>query len=48
MALDYSPVLLRMERMGLSDDEHAALWADVRVIEGAALATIKEVHTRGN
>lgn len=40
VALDYTPLFMRMERMGLSDSEWNDLFADVRVLEKAALSTM--------
>lgn len=37
IALDYTPLFLRMDRMGLGDDEWNELFADVRAMAGAAL-----------
>ena len=41
-ALDYGPLLMRMERLRLSDIEYENLFADVRVLEHAALKQMKE------
>lgn len=37
-ALDYTPLFMRMDRMGLTDQAWQDLFADVRTIEHAALA----------
>lgn len=36
-ALDYTPLLLRLDRMNLNPTQWADLYADVRVLEAAAL-----------
>lgn len=36
-ALDYTPLFMRMERMGLSEEAWNDMFRDIRVIEGAAL-----------
>jgi hypothetical protein len=41
-ALDYTALFLRMDRMRLSDAQWAELFADVRVIEHAALQAMKQ------
>lgn len=41
VALDYTPLFMRMERMSLSDEEFNALFADIRVIEAAALEEMR-------
>lgn len=40
-ALDYTPLFMRMERMRLADDAWEELFADVRVLEAAALEHMK-------
>lgn len=41
-ALDYTALFLRMDRMRLSDAAWESLYADVRVIERAALQAMKK------
>lgn len=41
VALDYTPLFMRMERMALSDEEFNSLFADIRVIEAAALEEMR-------
>ena len=41
-ALDYTPLFMRMDRMGLSDDDWNDLFRDVRVIEAAALEAMQK------
>lgn len=41
MALDYTALFLRMERLGLSDQRWNELFADVRTIEEAALKQMR-------
>lgn len=36
-ALDYTPVLMLMDRMKLSDADWRELWQEVRTMEAAAL-----------
>jgi hypothetical protein len=43
-ALDYTALFLRMDRMRLSDAQWAELFADVRVIEHAALQAMKKAQ----
>lgn len=45
VAMDYTPLFLRMERMGLTDDEWTDLFHDVRACEGAALEQIRNNAT---
>lgn len=42
IALDLTPVFMRMDRMRLPDDEWQELYDDLRVISDAALAQIRE------
>lgn len=44
-ALDYTPLFMRMERMRLADDAWEELFADVRVLEAAALEQMKANKT---
>nr|WP_282826190.1 DUF1799 domain-containing protein [Pelomonas sp. V22] len=44
-ALDYTPLFARMERLGLSDDEWNDLFADIRVMEAAALEQMRDNET---
>ena len=41
-ALDHNVTLSLMARMGLSDEEHDWLFDDIRVMEAAGLAAIRE------
>lgn len=41
MSLDYTPLFMRMNRMGLTDDEFDDLFVDVRVLESAALEQMR-------
>lgn len=42
IALDYTPLFMRMDRMRLSDDDWNDLYRDIRVIEGAALDAMQK------
>lgn len=42
VAMDYTALFLRMERMRLSDQEWELLFADIRVIEGAVLQELRK------
>lgn len=44
-ALDYTPLFLRMDHLGLSDEEWNDLFADVRAMEAAALEQMAENQT---
>lgn len=41
-ALDYTPLFMRMDRLRLDDAAWEALFADVRVLEHAALQAMNE------
>lgn len=41
-ALDYTPLFMRMDRMGLTDEQWHELYADVRTLEDAALKAMAE------
>lgn len=41
-ALDYTPLFMRMDRLQLSDAAWNELFADVRVLEHAALQAMKK------
>ena len=41
-ALDYTPLFMRMDRLGLADDDWNDLFADVRILEAAALAAMRK------
>ena len=41
-ALDYCALFMRMDRLGLDDSGWNELFADVRVIEAAALKTMNQ------
>ena len=41
-ALDHNVVLAHMARMSLSDEEHDVLFDDIRVMEAAGLAAMRE------
>jgi hypothetical protein len=41
-ALDHTTVLLHMQRMQLSDEEHDALFGDIQEMENVALEVIAE------
>lgn len=38
VGLDYGVMFYRMDRMGLSPDEHEQLFQDMRIVEGEALS----------
>jgi len=42
LALDYTPLFLRMQRLGLTDPEWEELYQDVRALEAAALEQMKK------
>lgn len=42
LALDYTPLFLRMQRLGLTDPEWEELYQDVRALEAAALEQMKQ------
>jgi len=44
IALDYTPLFARMARLGLTDEQWEQRFADVRVIEAAALEQIRQDH----
>lgn len=44
-ALDYTPLFARLDRLGLSDDEWNDLFADIRVMEAAALEQMRDNET---
>lgn len=44
-ALDYTPLFLRMDRLGLTDDAWNQLFADLRVLEAAALQQMADNRT---
>ncbi len=41
-ALDYTPLFMRMARMGLTEEQWADMFADVRTLEAAALTAMAE------
>lgn len=41
-ALDYTALFMRMDRLALSHDDWEALFADVRILEAAALAAMRK------
>lgn len=41
-ALDYTPLFMRMDRLGLSDEEWEQMFADIRVMESAALDEMRK------
>lgn len=41
IALDYTPLFKRMDRLGLSDEDWNDMFRDIRVIEAAALDAMK-------
>lgn len=45
IALDYTPLFMRMDRMGLSDEAWDDKFRDIRVIEGAALDAMQRKTT---
>ena len=45
IALDYTPLFMRMEKLGLSDEDWNALFDDVRALESAALQQMRDNET---
>lgn len=43
-ALDYGPLLMRLERMRLSDEDWQRMYDDVRVLEATALGEMRKAH----
>ena len=41
VALDYTPLFMRMDRLGLTDDEWEDRFADIRTLEAAALERMR-------
>lgn len=42
VALDYTPLFMRMDRMRLGDDEWEELFQDFRILESAALQQMRD------
>jgi hypothetical protein len=47
-ALDHTTVLMHMQRMKLSDEDHDALFSDVQEMEHVALDVMNEQRQEGN